>query len=107
VWLACVGLTDHYLQERISEQDYEVLHRELESFVRKENDATAAVAAAAATGAATPLLNHTSRNGAGGGAMVLSSDGSTMVPVAEDGKLSCEPEPRFILQKHWSLYDAM
>jgi len=40
-------------------------------------------------------------------ATTIAADDGTPVPVAKDGKLYPEPEMRFMLFRHWSLYDAM
>ena len=42
----------------------------------------------------------------GDGGMVEASDG-TLVPVAEKGNLYSDTDLRFMLLRHWSLYDAM
>lgn len=35
-----------------------------------------------------------------------SADGKTLVPVSEMGRITCDMEFRFMLHRHWSLYEV-
>lgn len=35
-----------------------------------------------------------------------SADGKTLVPVSEIGRITCDMEFRFMLHRHWSLYEV-
>lgn len=35
-----------------------------------------------------------------------SADGKTLVPVSEMGRITCDVEFRFMLHRHWSLYEV-
>ena len=35
-----------------------------------------------------------------------SADGKTLVPVSELGRITCDMEFRFMLHRHWSLYEV-
>lgn len=35
-----------------------------------------------------------------------SADGKTLVPVSEMGRITCDMEYRFMLHRHWSLYEV-
>lgn len=52
------------------------------------------------------MKSHMARNNPEEHATTTSVDG-TLVPVAEEGKLHGQKEPRFTLLRNWSLYDAM
>ena len=65
----------------MSEEDYLFLHSYMQSHINRGDPEPSANAAKYADG--------------------------TLVPVAEEGKLFCEPELRFMHFRHWSLYDAM
>ncbi|CAM9275606.1 unnamed protein product [Discosporangium mesarthrocarpum] len=81
LWLAIVGLTDQYIHQRVDQETYLILVDQLQQHVvaknSKENMETA------------------------------SADGKTKVPVAVNGRIMYDMEMRFMLHRHWSLYESM
>ncbi|KAF9426746.1 hypothetical protein BGZ94_006075 [Podila epigama] len=86
LWLAIVGLTAQYVNEQIGHRDY----LDIVQTYKNESERMA-------------LKGTTDRNmGAG------SADG--LIPastVEEDGVIRCTDEYRFMMVRHWSLYESM
>jgi len=55
----------------------------------------------------TYMVSNLAKANSAKAATTVAADGTTIVPVAEEGKLYPESEMRFVLFRHWSLYDAM
>ncbi|CAM9675780.1 unnamed protein product, partial [Ectocarpus sp. 12 AP-2014] len=81
LWLAIVGLTDQYIHQRIDQEIYHMVVAQLQQHVVAKNSKTSL---------------ETS-----------SADGKTLVPVSEMGRITCDMEFRFMLHRHWSLYESM
>ncbi|CAM9308546.1 unnamed protein product, partial [Hapterophycus canaliculatus] len=81
LWLAIVGLTDQYIHQRIDQEIYHMIVAQLQQHVVAKNSKTSL---------------ETS-----------SADGKTLVPVSELGRITCDMEFRFMLHRHWSLYESM
>ncbi|CAM9438816.1 unnamed protein product [Ascophyllum nodosum] len=81
LWLAIVGLTDQYIHQKIDQEVYHMVVAQLQQHVIAKNSKTSL---------------ETS-----------SADGKTLVPVSELGRITCDMEFRFMLHRHWSLYESM
>eukprot|EP00904_Undaria_pinnatifida_P002618 jgi/Undpi1/12357/HiC_scaffold_5.g02029.m1 len=81
LWLAIVGLTDQYIHQRIDQEIYHMVVAQLQQHVVAKNNKNSL---------------ETS-----------SADGKTLVPVSEMGRITCDMEFRFMLHRHWSLYESM
>lgn len=81
LWLAIVGLTDQYIHQKIDQDVYHLVVAQLQQHVVAKNSKTSM---------------ETS-----------SADGKTLVPVSEIGRITCDMEFRFMLHRHWSLYESM
>eukprot|EP00611_Tribonema_gayanum_P009773 TRINITY_DN1964_c2_g1_i2.p1 TRINITY_DN1964_c2_g1~~TRINITY_DN1964_c2_g1_i2.p1 ORF type:complete len:658 (-),score=278.74 TRINITY_DN1964_c2_g1_i2:501-2474(-) len=80
LWMAIVGLTDQFVHARIQKDMYLTHMWELHG-------------------------NVVMKNADEDSAMQLDAD--TRVPVGERGRIAFEMELRFMLHRHWSLYEAM
>jgi hypothetical protein len=88
-WLACVGVTSHFINGNISRSNYDELADRLRLSVLKRSGAASVANAGAERGnidEATGEVLHAGRDG-----FVLVHD----------------QEPRFVLYRYWSLYNAM
>ncbi|CAM9144349.1 unnamed protein product [Choristocarpus tenellus] len=81
LWLAIVGLTDQYIHQRVDQDIYVTLVTQLQQHVVAKNS--------------KDNLETTS------------VDGKTMVPIAVNGRITFDMELRFMLHRHWSLYESM
>ena len=80
LWLAIVGTTQHYLHGNMDQTRYVGLVQEYQQEVMAKNSDSAR--------------------------QLVTSDG-TEVRVAENGRIVFEEDFRFMLHRHWSLYNAM
>ena len=80
LWMALVGLTDHYIQDLIDHDTYAHLSQEYRQEVVGKNSE--------------------------GRQFTQNAEGED-IPISESGKISFTEEYRFMLHRHWSLYDAM
>lgn len=80
LWMALVGLTDHYVHDLIDHDTYAHLAQEYRQEVVGKNSE--------------------------GSRFTQNAEGEN-IPVSEAGKISFTEEYRFMLHRHWSLYDAM
>lgn len=91
LWLSAIGITDQFVHERVGQEHYALDVARHSELVLARNAADAAEAL---------TTRHVDENGK-----------AVEVPVASGGKrgvrLVCEQEYRFMLYRHWSLYDAM
>ncbi len=81
LWLACVALTDQFVHERITAERYNVTAIELEGHV-------------SSAGNAEKVTSVTLRDG-------------TKVRAPDVSRIVSDDEPRLMLLREWSLYDAM
>jgi cell division control protein 45 len=79
LWLAIVGLTDQFLHKRIADDRYISLHSECTAWVIARN----------------PPRGH------------METSDKSLVPIADAGRIVFEQEFRFMLHRHWSLYESM
>ena len=77
LWLAIVGVTDHLLGENIDAPTYQLLLRDLSDQVSDKN------------------------------VDALHNGDGTVAPAGQDGHITLVEEYRFMLYRHWSLYESM
>lgn len=89
LWLAIVGLTSQYISDQIG-------HAEYLNVVRIYKDES-------------ERLNPSERQGQGQNGLIAGADeagrGPTTAP--EEGLIQCTDEYRFMMVRHWSLYESM
>lgn len=86
LWLAIVGLTSYYVQGDIDHGRYLQLLQDVRIDVSSKNGPR-------------PKTMTSGENPDG--------TGGTEIPVAEDGRIEDRLDYRFMLYRHWNLYDAM
>jgi hypothetical protein len=93
LWFAIVGVTSHYLAERLSRDAYDSYYVEL----RRDCEASRPGGEGEGEGGG---------GGGGGGGGV--GFGRSAAPPGREGAIEdCLQEPRFVLHRHWTLYDSM
>jgi cell division control protein 45 len=87
LWLACVGVTDAYIHRRLDMGGYAVFSQDLAESVQRlyPNDSVISRA-----------MNAFS-----------STFDSTLISASEAGKIIRQQEYKFMLLRHWNLYDSM
>lgn len=87
LWLACVGVTDAYIHRRLDMGGYAVFSQDLSESVQRlyPNDSVISRA-----------MNAFS-----------STVDSTLISASEAGKIIRQQEYKFMLLRHWNLYDSM
>mmetsp|Transcript_32116 Transcript_32116/g.102290 ORF Transcript_32116/g.102290 Transcript_32116/m.102290 type:complete len:597 (+) Transcript_32116:270-2060(+) len=83
LWLAIVSLTDQYVHQRVTQERYTAGVFELEQRVNALNSST------------------------GEGESTVQLEGGAEVKLDEHMRIKAEEEFRFMLLRHWSLYEAM
>lgn len=79
LWLSLVGLTDHYVNDRMNHDEYNTITVEMTETVLNKNE---------------PLRNKQ-----------MNED--CPVLMAEDGHIMFDEDFNFMLARHWNLYDSM
>jgi cell division control protein 45 len=88
LWFAIVGVTSHYLAERLSREAYDSYYAEL----RRDCEAS------------RPGGEGEGESGGGGG---LGFGRSSAPPGREGAIEECQQEPRFVMHRHWTLFESM
>ena len=103
LWLTIVGITHQFITEHISKAEYDKLVVNYQQDVMAKNTEGAQVHRMRET-------SHANQGADGDGDGSGDGDGQEQfasVPSAEEGRIVFEEEYRFMLHRHWSLYDAM
>ena len=106
LWLACVGVTDAFLHGRIDTLGYAELAEDLMRHVHRlyPNDLVDRALRRGAVYAVqedlTQEFDHDDPN-------ALGDAHRTTVAVSEAGKILCQKDFKFMLLRHWTLYDSM
>ncbi|KAJ3036486.1 hypothetical protein HDV00_002695 [Rhizophlyctis rosea] len=99
LWLAIIGLTDHYLHERLGQDQYDslvsVYKEEVARFNLDDNPNESQDFSDLDS-----ILNDPIDGNAKG-------TGGNTVKNADDRRIRCEDEFRLMLLRHWSLYESM
>jgi cell division control protein 45 len=108
LWLACVGTTDAYLHGRIDTLGYAELAEDLMRHVQRlyPNDLVDRALRRGAVYALQEDLTQQQED-VNDDPSALGEGNRTTVGVSEAGKILCQKDFKFMLLRHWTLYDSM